>query len=298
MFQTRRILVIVCVAAALLGNFAPTLTAQSKSDCIPPAQSDLKAAGPITTAADYSPVLLTSGLPSFAWAMAVGLPGNPILITDFDAWAYDHGVTSVIASVPGTLYGCRFEKNWGTFLGDSSGNLYRLKLVPGTLEPVASIPGGGRVYGLDIDPSNGTVYMNIDTSSGHKLYRLPWGSHSPKFVMDLTGLDARGLAVVGNSLYITDTSGYIWRAPKAGGQLKVFISGLDYPADIKLDASGNLFIADWGAGTILKVRRGTNKPEIIASGLANPHGVDVDQFGDVYFCEEYNGHLWKLARSR
>jgi hypothetical protein len=296
MKATRGIWVLVFVAAVLLANLAPALAAQSNSDLVPPAAKGLKAVGPIATAAGYSPVLLSSSLPpARAWGLAVGLPGNPILIVDHDAWGYDKGVTSLVAQVDNQLLCCRFERNWGTFAGDRRGNLYRIHPVPGTLEWVAVVEYIA-ILGLDIDPSNGTIYFGSGGTYGSLLFRLAKGSHSPEFVQTLP-LDNRGMAVVGNNLYIADTFGTIWRMPKSGGTPKPFVVGLDYPTDVKADAAGNLFIAECGAGNILKVRKGTNKAKIIASGFDSPRGVDVDQYGNVYFCEQGPGLLWKLVRT-
>ncbi len=296
MFQTRRILVIVCVAAALLGNLAPALTAQSSSDLVPPAEKGLKAAGPIVTATGYTPVFLSSVVPD-SWSVTVAVPGIPVLASGGDGlYAYSQGATQFVAPCSVWPMAVRFEKNYGTFMGDDSGRLFRFHPATRKLQLLATL-SGTYISGLDTDPSTGATYFVANDNSQGYLYRLAKGSHTPKLITNLPYL-SRGVAVYGNTLYITYWYGVVYRLPKSGGVLEPFLTGFVNPTDVVADAAGNLFITDWGAGSIYKVPKGTAAPEVIASGFINPHGIDVDRYGNVFINEEFSGELWKLEKTR
>jgi len=62
-------------------------------------------------------------------------------------------------------------------------------------------------------------------------------------------------------------------------------TGLVNPYSIAEDAAGNIFIADWGDGRVVKVPAGGGAQTTIASGLSYLEGVAVDGAGNVYTAE-------------
>ncbi len=292
----KRNLSMAFAAVVLLGNLTPALFAQSQSDLVAPTDKSLKAAGPIMTAAGYAPVLLTTVHPD-SWSVTVAVPGMPVLATGGDGlYAYAGGTAHFVTPCSTWPLAVRFEKGYGTFVGDASGQLFRFHPATQKLQYLATIPYT-YITGLDTDPSNGTTYFVANGDLEAYLYGLAKGRRSPRLLATLPFM-SRGVAVYGNTLYITQWNGVVYRLPKSGGVLEPFLTGLGNPTDIVADAAGNLFIADFRTGSIYRVAKGTANVETIASGFSYPHGIDVDRYGNVYTNEEFTGEIWKLEIER
>jgi len=65
----------------------------------------------------------------------------------------------------------------------------------------------------------------------------------------------------------------------------VFASGLNQPFGLAIDAGGNVYGTDYGAGTVYKIPAGGGAPATLASGLSSPGGLTLDAAGNVYFTE-------------
>ena len=64
---------------------------------------------------------------------------------------------------------------------------------------------------------------------------------------------------------------------------------------IAMDGSGNLYVADYGNGRILKetLSAGSYYQSILVSGLSNPNGIAVDGAGNVYIADTFSGLVLK-----
>jgi len=70
-----------------------------------------------------------------------------------------------------------------------------------------------------------------------------------------------------------------------GTQTTVPTSGLHYNVGTALDGAGNLYIADYVAGKVVKVTPGGVQTTVPATGLSAPIGVAVDGAGDVFIVD-------------
>src|SRR5581483_11084679 len=68
-----------------------------------------------------------------------------------------------------------------------------------------------------------------------------------------------------------------------GGIKSTFATGLDQPTGLAFDASGNLFVAASGSGRIVKITHGALK-STFASGLNHPSCLAFDAFGNLFAC--------------
>lgn len=86
----------------------------------------------------------------------------------------------------------------------------------------------------------------------------------------------------------------------SAGAVSTFASGLDVPADLAFDSSGNLFEADEGSGKIYEfVNNGgtlSTTPVLYASGLDKPYGLAFGLLGLGLYVSEYgNGDIADVA---
>lgn len=76
---------------------------------------------------------------------------------------------------------------------------------------------------------------------------------------------------------------------------RVVAKGLSSPVGMAFDPEGSLLVANWGAGTVVRVDRG-GQVTTIAAGLEGPSGLAVAANGDI-FVASYGGDLvWRVSK--
>src|SRR5205807_2201350 len=78
------------------------------------------------------------------------------------------------------------------------------------------------------------------------------------------------------------------------GTRSTFASELDYPHGLAFDSAGNLFVAEYTSGTILKFAPDGTR-SIFASGLIGPQGLAFDSAGNLFAADYNDGAIWKFA---
>ena len=96
-----------------------------------------------------------------------------------------------------------------------------------------------------------------------------------------------------NDLYVAANSGNVYRVDGTTLAVTTFATGLTNASDVALDASGNVYVADSGAGTILKYSSAGGMPTTFATGLNTPEAITFDLQGNLYIAE--NGSIAVLA---
>jgi serine/threonine-protein kinase len=72
-------------------------------------------------------------------------------------------------------------------------------------------------------------------------------------------------------------------------------TGLEVPADVAVDAAGNVYLADLGADHVLRLTADGSSPTTLPfNGLKKPSMVTVDPAGNVYMLDDGNFRVLKL----
>lgn len=116
------------------------------------------------------------------------------------------------------------------------------------------------------------------------------GSATAKLMM----LDANGKVLSSILLHGTGMGATSQISP---GKSSTFGSGLQTPTQIALDALGNTYVADPGAGKVLMFAAGSSGSATglsIGTGLQAPTGVAVDGAGDVFIADSGAGRVYEV----
>ena len=70
--------------------------------------------------------------------------------------------------------------------------------------------------------------------------------------------------------------------------------GLSWPVGMAYDASGNLYIANWSAGTVLRFTPDGSR-SIFAEGIAGPSGLAISSTGDIYVASYHDDLVWRFT---
>ena len=240
-------------------------------------------------------MLLASGL-AFC-AMATGQPAQ-------------FGDAQSILPSSGTPVWVTTDANGNVYYADISNNVVKLTLSSGlyTSTTVASGLNSPRQIAVD---ASGNVY--IADFGGQQLYKvaLVSGSYQAPLALLPSGTFApTGVAVDAskNVFFVEGWSGDTtvrvlpWSGSTYGAAQAVVVSGstlLNRPYGIALDATGNLFVADYGASQIVKLpypgtfNGARTQTAIPTSGILTPQDVAVDGSGNLYIADTGNDRVVK-----
>jgi len=190
---------------------------------------------------------------------------------------------------------------------DSSGNIYiadtandRIrKVTSGTITTVA----GNGAYGYNSDSqqaTSATLYnpsgVEVDTSGN--IYIADTYNHRLRKVTVSTGIIT---TIAG-----TGTNGY------TGNNIAATSCKLNYPQDVAVDSSGNVYVVDSDNDLLRKISSGTittlagtygyygysgDNGVATSSTLNSPESVCLDKFGNIYIADTYNYHIRKIVVS-
>ncbi|CAF1498832.1 unnamed protein product [Rotaria sp. Silwood1] len=62
-----------------------------------------------------------------------------------------------------------------------------------------------------------------------------------------------------------------------------------------VDQCGTVYIADASSGTVQKISKGNSKGVVIATDLADPWDVKLDNYGNLYVVESHNNHVQRMS---
>ena len=70
--------------------------------------------------------------------------------------------------------------------------------------------------------------------------------------------------------------------------------GLSSPVGMAYDSSGNLYVANWSAGTVLRFAPGGQRT-VFAEGLRGPSGLAISPAGDIYVASYSEDLVWRFT---
>jgi serine/threonine-protein kinase len=96
-------------------------------------------------------------------------------------------------------------------------------------------------------------------------------------------------------LYVSEgVPGNIWRYERNASRT-LLINGLNDPRGIASDKWGNLFVAERGAGRVLKINLTSGVSTVIATSLQQPTIVAVDSFGEAYVTQDTPQNIIRVS---
>jgi DNA-binding beta-propeller fold protein YncE len=145
--------------------------------------------------------------------------------------------------------------------------------------------GGGYAYGMAVDPSGTHLYViNNNGASNHYIekYTLPISGAPTTWALPGTG-GPGGLAVDSSYLYLSDTSGKIFKYSTAGVSITSW-SGYYIPTGVAVDTVNNvLYVGDMGNHVIYKSNLdGTGLTSFATISASAVRGVAVDSSQNVF----------------
>ena len=78
------------------------------------------------------------------------------------------------------------------------------------------------------------------------------------------------------------------------GEAEVWASGVPGANGIAFDKNGNLYVSNFGGGTIYMVPSTGGEGKVIAEKLVSPNGLAFDKNGILYAANTRNGSIWKI----
>jgi sugar lactone lactonase YvrE len=204
--------------------------------------------------------------------VVVEIPSNPVLGGAFPLLQNTGTSTTIVNPVAVAV-----DQRGNVYVADTGNVKGNIVLIPA---------GGGDLVGGDFA---GNVFNQINTLQGKYITN---GSTVQAVAIGGTGIGSpNGVAVdAAGDVYISDSSdGAVWVAPSSGGfgatpyilntatvsSVTGTVTGLNTPAGLAVDQSGNVYIADSGLGQVVYLNRSapTASFGIVPQDLAGPSGV-------------------------
>lgn len=77
-------------------------------------------------------------------------------------------------------------------------------------------------------------------------------------------------------------------------KLELLHKGLNAPVGLAYDSSGNLFVANWSEGTVLRFTPDGQR-HVFAQGLRGPSGLAISPAGDIYVASYSEDLVWRFT---
>lgn len=194
------------------------------------------------------------------------------------------GLDNVACHPDGRMFTSHFISGQITAVDPGGGQV--LISPPGLIGPAGiTVTAGGQVITADL---LGLISIGTDGDPATVATLL-----DPGFPGVVRGLTAGPGAV----LYMTTTGGAIAAYDAGQGKSETLADGYDELMGIAVDADGNVFAAEAGAGRVIRIPPG-RPAETVATGLGRPTGVAVDGDGACFVADAETGQIVAIGAGR
>jgi sugar lactone lactonase YvrE len=185
-------------------------------------------------------------------------------------------ITSLTPTTTGTPTGFSISPNLTTNTG------LTFNTTTGVISGTPTIISSATTYTITATNSIGSSTTTISIA----VLTLPNFSYTPaSYYVDNSPI----------TLSPVTTSGYSSVSAFAyGAGVALTTTGLNEPYGMAFDASGNLYVTNFGSGTVYKYAGGTGTPTSFITGLTDPTGIVFDATGNVYI-SQYNGYVYRYT---
>jgi sugar lactone lactonase YvrE len=122
----------------------------------------------------------------------------------------------------------------------------------GTVTEIVTVPRGGAHGDIEFGPA-GELFV---TTSTDEIWAITFADDGSMTSLRVSATIPGGPGALASDasgrLYVGTRSGTLWSVDPAGDPIAV-ATGFDHVAGLTFDASGNLYLADWGTGEILRI---------------------------------------------
>jgi glucose/arabinose dehydrogenase len=192
----------------------------------------------------------------------------------------------------------------GGITQDQAGNFYVAvfntgvvdKITPaGVVTPYTPALGHG---GLDSVAFDGQGNLYVSTQDGTIVKVTPGGTLS-NAVTGLSQPYGMAFGFSGSDVFLfaaNNGNGTVTATNLTTSTTTTVASGLNGPADLKFDSSGNLFVSSVNAGRVYEISN-EGVLSTFASGFSQPLGLAFDSQGDLLVAQNGNGNLSSVTPS-
>ncbi len=218
-------------------------------------------------------------------------PGGDVYVIDYnkkDIEELQAGQTS--------LRICATGLNPGGIAVDGAGNLYYNQQSNGQLSVFA--PTGGYYVnkalpaGLKFNGFTGTISGTPSGLSAATNYTIsaynPYCSNSAAITIKVNLPAPPAIAYASPQIFTANTNSVLTptasrvAAPAYSTNAVSIGSGFAFPADVALDAAGNIYVVDASSSSLKKMPPGGGAPTVVSSAFSAVSGVAVDAAGNIY----------------
>ena len=205
---------------------------------------------------------------------------------------YSGGIVPVVTGLS-SADSIAIDASGNIYVPDTSGDIFKETPAAGvyTQSLFTNIGGNGSPIHLALD-SSGNAYVSYLNYNAAFVFN-PTGS---TISAELTPPAPLGMAADNTGSFYVCSGTNIVKETLLGGSgysQSTVVTGLSQPTGVAVDASGNLYVTDPGAGQVYKetLSGGTYAQSTIASVTAN--GIAVDGIGNVYIADTGDGEVLK-----
>jgi gliding motility-associated-like protein len=209
------------------------------------------------------------------------------------------GTSILVAAGYNSPTGIAVDSKGNLFVADGGNNLIKELQPTGNYFISPMLPSG-----LSFNSNNGTISGTPLVSSPSTNYTVtaynPSGSASTVINITVDQIPLPVISYSGGSQYYTVNTSISPLSPTSTGVTKsgyfpvALASGLNAPAGVAVDNTGNVYFGSTGSAPVMKIPAGGGAPVSISPAINNSSGLAVDASGNVFVAEPNDAQVAKI----